>query len=230
MWQPMKPSVRSPALACLLPSLTLLLAATGCLNGNIERDDEAVMESPEPTPSPSTPTTADAPEGSGGAPSEMPVGDDFATDDTVVEPVPEPMVEPVAAPVEPSPDDVSTSDGGTVPAAADGSVAPVDVSDGGALPGDGGAPAADDASVPPPPLFLADGGPLTGCNAGCAPAGGVCVDDVCVIDCEGRDCDRVECPNDYACEVTCGDGQCTGGVVCPDSDSLACEVDCAGQG
>lgn len=84
--------------------------------------------------------------------------------------------------------------------------------------------AGEPPALTPPP---SDGS----CGAPCVRNGGRCFEGACVFDCEGADsCNdgQVLCPPGRACDVRCGDGSCSGNVVC---GVLAdCNISCEGKG
>lgn len=65
------------------------------------------------------------------------------------------------------------------------------------------------------------------CLAACSD--GDCVDGVCVFTCGAGQCSAtIDCPDGIPCRVDClGDGSCAGGVDCHDATS--CEVNCDGD-
>lgn len=149
---------------------------------------------------------------------------DVTTDADVTEPEPAVPSHDSGAGPEPLPWLDASADSGPEDAASDAS--PGDASpprDSGL---DGSVDSAD-ASDASPSLPSDDAGPS--CEAQCAARGGICVDEQCVFDCsEPGACPFVvDCPDDFPCNVECGEDACAQTVQCP--DEAWCSVECTGD-
>lgn len=84
-----------------------------------------------------------------------------------------------------------------------------------------GVAAVVDAAAQPP-----DGAvPASLCAATCP---GACDGETCVLDCSaaGSCGDDIQCPEDLACRVVCGDNACGGRILC--QKAASCSVQCSG--